>query len=295
MSSPSDVLRVAAGEIGYYAPDDPEPGSKYGRWMAEKTGESWLSGPSTSVWWCMIFVSWCFDQAGASFGSLPSYNTDKTLSRVRSGKGGSILSNVKSAQPGDIVIFDWNKKTAETDHVGIVEKNYGTYIQTIEGNTSGTDWGSQSAGNGVHRRTRSWSTVAYIIRPPYDAGSAATVNNYSGNEVLDVDGYWGAATTKRAQTVAGTPVDGIVSGQYSGNRSIMPGCTGGWEWTNPVNGSTLIAHLQGVWGVEADGVMGKNSINAMIARYGNNIQDGRLDAPSEAIKGFQRALNEGRL
>ena len=57
MGTPNDVLRIAAGEIGYYAPDDPQPGSKYGRWMADVTGESWLAGPSTEVWWCMIFVS----------------------------------------------------------------------------------------------------------------------------------------------------------------------------------------------------------------------------------------------
>ena len=64
MGTPNDVLRIAAGEIGYYAPDDPQPGSKYGRWMADVTGESWLAGPSTEVWWCMIFVSWVFAQAG---------------------------------------------------------------------------------------------------------------------------------------------------------------------------------------------------------------------------------------
>lgn len=40
MGTPNDVLRIAVGEIGYYAPDDPQPGSKYGRWMADVTGES---------------------------------------------------------------------------------------------------------------------------------------------------------------------------------------------------------------------------------------------------------------
>lgn len=295
MASPSDVLRVAANEIGYYAPSDPEPGSKYGRWMADKTGESWLRGPSTSIWWCMIFVSYCFDKAGASFGALPSYNTDVTLSRVRAGKGGTILSNVRNAQPGDIVIFDWNKSTAATDHVGIVEKNYGNYIQTIEGNTSGSDWGSQSAGNGVHRRTRNWNVVAYVIRPPYTAGSSATSNNYSGNEILEVDGYWGYATTKRAQTIAGTPVDGEIWGQNPDHKWRMPGCTSGWKFTDS-SGSSFIKWLQANrLGVTADGLMGPDTINAFIRVYGNNIQDGKLDAPSTAIKGFQTKLNEGHL
>ncbi len=295
MASASDVLRVAAGEIGYYAPSDPEPGSKYGRWLAAKWNQSWLAGPSTSIWWCMLFVSWVFDKAGASFGSLPSYNTDVTVSNVRAGKGGTLLSNVRNAQPGDIVIFDWNFNTAATDHVGIVEKNYGGYIQTIEGNTSGTDWGSQSAGNGVHRRTRAWNCVRYVIRPPFDGGSGATVNNYSGNETLDVDGWWGYATTKKAQTVAGTPVDGEIWGQNPDWKSRLAGCTGGWKFTD-ASGSTFIKWLQANrLGVTADGIMGPDTINAFIKVYGNGIQDGKLDSPSTAIKGFQTKLNSGSI
>lgn len=295
MASPSDVLRVAANEIGYYAPSDPEPGSKYGRWMADKTGESWLAGPSTSIWWCMIFVSWCFDQAGVSWAALPSYNTDTTVSRVRNGKGGTILSNNKNAQPGDVVIFDWNMSTASTDHVGIVEKNYGNYIQTIEGNTSGSDWGSQSAGNGVHRRTRNWSVIRYIIRPPYAEGSSATPSNYSGNEHIDEDGYWGYATTTKAQKVAGTPVDHVVSSQNAAYKHLMPGVTGSWEWVNRPGGSLLIQNIQKACGVDPDGIFGPDSINGFIKRYGNGVCDSRLDAPSIAIKGFQRSLNEGHL
>ena len=299
MSSASDVLKVAAGEIGYYAPNDPEPGSKYGRWMAEKTGESWLSGPSTSVWWCMIFVSWCFEKAGASFAALPSYNTDATVSRVREGKGGTLLSNVKDAQAGDIVVFDWNMKTAATDHVGIVEKNCGGYIQTIEGNTSGSDWGSQSAGNGVHRRTRSWSVVRYIIRPPYDGASVQTTTTAttatSNGGGLEMDGYMGTATIKRAQQVAGMQYqDGILSSQNAAFKSSVPGCTSGIEWVSNPTGSTFWRWFQGnVLGTAQDGIMGRNDVNAMIRKYGNGIQDGRLDAPSVAIKGLQSALNAG--
>lgn len=146
MGTPNDVLRIAAGEIGYYAPDDPQPGSKYGRWMADVTGESWLAGPSTEVWWCMIFVSWVFAQAGVNFPGAPSYNTDSTLAAAR--KVGRV-TDAGHAGPGDIVVFDWNFSSAATDHVGIVEKNCGSYLQTIEGNTSGSAGGKQSNGNGV--------------------------------------------------------------------------------------------------------------------------------------------------
>ena len=59
MATAEDVLNIARGELGYYAPDDPESGSKYGRWMADVTGEDWLRGPSREIWWCCCFSSWC--------------------------------------------------------------------------------------------------------------------------------------------------------------------------------------------------------------------------------------------
>ena len=55
MATVEDVLNIARGELGYYAPDDPEPGSKYGRWMADVTGEDWLRGPYRDISWCCCF------------------------------------------------------------------------------------------------------------------------------------------------------------------------------------------------------------------------------------------------
>ena len=291
MASSEDILKIAAGEIGYYAPDDPEPGSKYGRWMAELTGEEWLSGPSTSVWWCMIFVSWVFAQANSEFPSYPSYNTDSTVSAARD--NGSLI-NPRDAQPGDIVIFDWNKKTSATDHVGIVEKNYGTYIQTIEGNTSGSDWGSQSSGNGVHRRTRSWGSVAYVIRPDLSGFSyeSESSNRIGDGDLIAVDGEWGSATTTKAQRVINAPyVDGVISRQTIANKQYLSGCTSGWEFLDGyTSGSQTISILQNKWNAHADGVIGKNTVEAMQSYYGT-YADGYLDNPSPAIKAFQRALN----
>lgn len=291
MANSEDILKIAAGEIGYYAPDDPEPGSKYGRWMAELTGEEWLAGPSISVWWCMIFVSWVFAQANSEFPGCPSYNTDSTVSAARD--NGSLI-NPRDAQPGDIVIFDWNKKTAATDHVGIVEKNYGTYIQTIEGNTSGSDWGSQFSGNGVHRRTRSWGSVAYVIRPDlsgslYESDSS---NRIDYGDLIAVDGAWGSATTIKAQRVIIAPyIDGIISRQTTANKQYLSGCTSGWEFLDGyASGSQTISILQNKWNVYADGVMGTNTVKAMQSYYGTYV-DGYLDNPSPAIKAFQRALN----
>lgn len=165
MSVADQVLARAAARIGYYAPDDPQAGSEAGRYWAARTGQQWLAGPSDSVWWCMLFVSMCLDECGQidAIGGF-SFNTDYTVNQVRQHPDAYFVS-VYDARPGDVVIYNWDG--GGTDHVGFVEKNLGGgTLQTIEGNTSSGDYGSQSAGNGVWRRVRSHS-IAYVIRPAY--------------------------------------------------------------------------------------------------------------------------------
>ena len=158
------LLKTAAGEIGYEALKDPEAGSKYGRWMAEKTDTPWLRGPSTRVWWCAIFVSWCFDQAHVDWDVLPSYNCDQIYDRARNDNKSIILSDVHDCKPGDIVLYNFHGGSS-CQHIGIIESNNGSTITTIEGNTSSGEAGSQHAGNGVWRRTRPFTHVRAIIRP----------------------------------------------------------------------------------------------------------------------------------
>ena len=60
-----------------------------------------------------------------------------------------------------------------------------------------------------------------------------------------------------------------------------------------------IARLQQRIGVTADGLCGKDTINALIKRYmpssGATVLDGKLDAASVTVKAMQRALNRGEL
>ena len=158
------LLRAASGEIGYEAFNDPQPGSKYGRWMADITDTPWLRGPSSEVWWCAIFVSWCFDQAHVSWDALPSYNCDQIYSRALYDGRSQILSDVHDCKPGDIVLYNFHGGRS-CQHIGIIESNNGSTITTIEGNTSSGDGGSQHAGNGVWRRTRPFTYVRAIVRP----------------------------------------------------------------------------------------------------------------------------------
>lgn len=290
-----DVLRVAAGEVGYSRWNDPQPGTKYGRWYAQKTGDSYYG--TSGVPYCAMFVSWVFNQAGAICPGLPGAYCPWI---ERDGRNAGRAVSKYSARPGDIVLYDWGSDGV-ADHVGIVEVNHGNYIQTIEGNTSSGSSGSQSNGGVVARRTRNWNCVRAIIRPTYGSSSSTPSSpsfskpSFDVNKALDVDGYFGANTVAKLQKALGTTVDGYVSAQPLVNKQYLPSCaaTGAWNFTNSFGGgSQLIIALQNKIGAAPDGWFGQESVRAL-QRYLGTIVDGRLDSPSNCVKELQRRLNAG--
>ena len=277
MSVAQQVLARAASRIGYYAPNDPQPGSESGRYWAARSGQQWLAGPSESVWWCMLFVSMCLDECGqvGAIGGF-SFNTDYTVNKVRQHPDAYFVS-VYDAQPGDVVIYNWDG--GGTDHVGFVEKNLGGgTLQTIEGNTSSGDYGSQSAGNGVWRRVRNHS-IAYVIRPAYtDAPGSSSVagpadiralqravranpdnvagpNTRSRCYALAAASSWGGKTfpfgVAFTQSVVGTTQDGV------------------WGDASEEAHDATVEAVQAAVGSEVDGVYGPDTntrVNAMLDR-----------------------------
>lgn len=288
MSKIDDVLSHAAYRIGYYAPDDPEPGSEAGRWLANKMGQPWLAGPSESVWWCMCFVSMCFDMAGEidAIGGF-SYNTDVTKNRMEK-------VSIEDAQRGDVVLFDWDQDGL-TDHVGIVEANLGDgWLQTIEGNTSPSNAGSQSAGNGVYRRQRSWG-IDCVLRPAWS--DEETEESSEGTNAMN-DAWWGRATTYALQASLNTPADGIISDQdiYFADDITRAGT--GWEFDDdPDYGSEVISVLQQKLGVEVDGIVGPDTISALQQHLKNRGHDLEVDgvAGYRTVECLQYELSNGTL
>lgn len=160
MATPNQVLDIARGEIGYNRWADPKEGSKYGRWFAQLSGDSYYG--TSGVPYCAMYVSWVFAQAGQSAPGLPGAYCPWI---VDAGRNAGATVSTRNAQAGDIVLFDWGGDGV-SDHVGIVEANNGSYLTTIEGNTSS---GNDSNGGKVQRRTRAYSTIVCIIRPPYNS------------------------------------------------------------------------------------------------------------------------------
>lgn len=159
MATSDDVLAVARGEIGYSRWEDEQNGSVFGRWYADLVGNPAYA--QNGVPYCAMFVSWCFDQAGATADGLPGAYCPWMLSAAAD--AGALVYN-EDSQPGDIIYFDWNKD-GTADHVGIVESNEGDWVQTIEGNTDGGQ---------VLRRARSWEYVIGVARPSFEAWEQPT-------------------------------------------------------------------------------------------------------------------------
>lgn len=140
--------------------------------------------------------------------------------------------------------------------------------------------------------TRSYYDYPWDCYLEYFGGNAGGEDT-PVSDGLTVDGLWGSATTRALQKALGTYADGIVSGQYAGNRPHLRACTVGWEWdVCHGNGSPMVKALQERVGCDADGVMGEQTVRAL-QRYLGTYEDGNLDSPSPCVMELQRRLSAG--
>lgn len=153
------LLDVARAEIGYCRWDDPQEGTKYGRWYADMVGDPYYG--YSGVAYCAMFASWCLCQVGATAPGFIGAYCPWIVTAIRN--AGRAVS-AANAQPGDVVLFDW-EGDGTSDHVGFVESNdpYARTLTCIEGNTTGSDGRSGS----VARRIRAYSNVVVCCHPTF--------------------------------------------------------------------------------------------------------------------------------
>lgn len=267
------------------------------RWTGERCARSFdVRGRNASANYCIGFdgeIVGCVDESDRSWCSSSGWNDRR-----------AITIEVANESTGG----DWPISQRSWDSLvrlcADVCRRYGFRL-SYTGNSSGslTEHRMYAAtscpGPYLHARM---GELARQVNAMLDSGEAPSAPAGSGSGRIVVDGYWGSATTLLAQIVTGAPFrDGIVSRQEPCWRSRVPGCTIGWEWgVGDGSGSPLIKALQRVWGVTPDGILGPDTINAMIRHYmargsGATVCDGRLDGPSPTIRQFQRELNAGRV
>ena len=144
--------------------------------------------------------------------------------------------------------------------------------------------------------TRGQATVEGNTTVPNSGQSTATTvtDNQTVKGQIGVDGKWGQETTRKAQKVFGTPVDGIVSNQYSiyknKNKGLLAS-TFDWKEQPSKNGSVLIGAIQERIGVKKDGFIGTDTIKGM-QKWLGTTQDGYVSNPSEMVRAFQEWLNK---
>jgi hypothetical protein len=165
MPAAQAVLEVARSQLGYVEPGwGDTPGSqftKYGSWFAAKTGM--LAYQDT--YWCEMFVSWCFFQAGFGADDVGLYGNCGPAVAWWKAHGRWLTG---SPRAGDVVYYDWDGD-GRPDHVGFVEAPLPDgRIQVIEGNATL----SSGVRDGVYRLIRKPTGIVLgYARPPYSSST----------------------------------------------------------------------------------------------------------------------------
>lgn len=113
-------------------------------------------GKDTNVPWCVIFVWYCFKEAGLSdyfYGGKKTASCGEVFNWAK--KYNLLVRNREDMLPGDLVLYNWDN-VYDADHIGIYNGEGDPYvICTIEGNTSGS----------LGHRYRNKDCIFAVIRP----------------------------------------------------------------------------------------------------------------------------------
>lgn len=175
-ATPDDVISFAKAEVGYNRYNDPETGSKYGRYYAELVNDA--SYAANDVPYCAMFVTYVYNELGVKCEGMPGAYVPDIVNKTK--EAGRAVSK-DAAQPGDYVMFDW-ESDGLADHIGIVVSNDPETASMIccEGNTAATWAGSQSNGGCVALRTRYYHQICCVGRPYYEESEDDMTDEQAG-------------------------------------------------------------------------------------------------------------------
>lgn len=158
MATAQQLLDIARAELGT---TESPAGSNNVMYNTAYYGREVYDGLwDTEFPWCVVFLWWCFRQAGAAelfYGGSKTASCRQLLSYHK-------RQAVTDYQPGDIIFYNFHGKTT-AEHVGICESAGGSSIVTIEGNTG---VGNDANGGAVMRRTRPLGQIVGAYRPAYE-------------------------------------------------------------------------------------------------------------------------------
>lgn len=158
--SKNEVIQIAAGQIGYAEEPSGSNKTKYGRAFG------WDGVP-----WCVIFLWWCFRDAGEAMAFFAGAKTASCGTLWRWYKEQGLAVKIDKVKAGDLIFLNFHGST-DPEHVGLVESVVSApalEVTTIEGNTTpglGME-GSQDNGGCVARKIRFRSQIVGVARPKY--------------------------------------------------------------------------------------------------------------------------------
>lgn len=197
---------------------------------SENPPNSNVCSPYTDAWgagaWCAMFVSWCDVQAGYP---LPAINGPAGFSYVPSGQQyayGNGESVGEAVENGDTLIFSWEPwhmeggialcsygvyaGTPAGDHTGFFAGWLGgSYMRTVEGNTSHSSW--DNGGAVMERTDRYTGQVCCYWRP-----AAIAAGGGGGGETDEMT----EADWQRMAHLVNDTVIGVLRGQECYNMAV---------------------------------------------------------------------------
>lgn len=288
------VINIASNEVGYLEKKSnsqldsktANAGSnnytKYGRDM-HKLFPAYMDFPA---YWCLCFVSWCFYNAyGLEQGAklLCGQYDDYTIAMAQRFKTAGKYNKIPKV--GDLVFFK-NAACTKICHVGLVYKVTGTYIYTIEGNTSGAS-GVVANGGGVAKKSykRSYYRIDGYAHPDYsNNGTSVVVNSNPITKNYLSIGDKGSAVVSLQQK--------LIALGYSCGKSGADGDFG-------KNTDSAVRKFQSVHGLVVDGKAGEKTMAKLNELYnakskpstGNNWVS-RLQATCNSL-GYSKQVVDG--
>lgn len=197
--------------------------------------------------------------------ALLKYNEPRIL--YMDGHIGAYIGKEVSINGNIYNVIECTAWTGDFGHTGIIY----TYVDAY-GRRLNHKGGYQSCTWEWHGKPTKW--VKYVAQP---------------TPKIDEDGEWGVETTKLAQKIFGTEIDGIVSNQPKALKKYCLNClTESWEFNNSGGYSPLIVAIQKWVGAEADGQFGPYTIMALQRKLGVEV-DGYCGPVT--VKAFQKYLN----
>lgn len=212
MATARDLIDIALAQLGT---KESPAGSNNVKYNTAYYGREVYDGLwETTFPWCVVFLWWCFREAGAS---ALFYGGDKTASC------GTLLGYYRARgqtvtdgdyQPGDLLFYNFTGGS-DPEHVGLCESFGGATVMSIEGNTG---IGNDANGGAVMRRSRTLGQIVGAARPLYEE-ECMDIDSLTDEDLIRLADRMQTALSRRpvSETLAPELAEAVAAGITDGS------------------------------------------------------------------------------